>query len=1235
MEDNHDELLEVIPIADTVGGSAARENPSETLEHYDQLASQLWLSPKVSVVAKSVFSNVQQGRTAWGSLTGPYGFGKTASTIALWKCAKQDGFLAIPPLSCTNFNELASGIAALASTQAPKIKKQVNKLYRDVFTNGLNPIVQADAKRYSVPSRKVRQIYHDKFTAGQFTLDSHPHRTVEFLSKLGQIAAEVSKGLVIILDELQQLLGPLDARTIIRFREFVWGIRTERSHCGIILALDTLLEARLARWAADILHRIRENGPALQLTDIYTREFPSWLWEQLTNSNRKSNLAVHPNALSQNVLSSLGQLVERPDLANGPRTVVDVFCRALTHYRETNSSYDIPHLVDDVHQGRFRYFGEGATIQSLLTRILSDEWILEDNVRETLVKTLAVFPQGCPRQTLKHHISDEKKLEKARSELFGPLLVELTDGIALEPLQQIRQAHTRWEQILSRCWETLPALDALAADTPNMVIRILIPKLFPEGTPVAPVWERISDDASVVLTGWHTLQGTFDNAFPRREVALWVKDREPESWPQDVDVCIAFVCDANTDSDVTPSAELLVKDGECLILMRLPTLKPLADRIPAELQRYAKYIQPEPFRPATILTALHDLDAFRGNLIENSNDADMFSRPEEKAEENRINAFIDTALDFVLRELLAGLVDVGIGSPISLRGPELLRALFSQACHRRFPQYQTLTGTSKWQDILSNYQKGVKSDWLNTTQRQGLEEIAMPKAKLYETLFGQTSTAAGDSFIKKLGTFVEAKNNPQLFSIRLAMHPAENALIGFLKKFSTHQFIPLDAAVEFLRHHGYLQTETEEIVKILVARECLIKDSNGGIRYIPNPEIERGRLLQEIAEMNDELRRLEVTDDTDLISQSTSIANLQEYLHQQQTRLETLVKEQIKDLENHVNSLQDLIGTVSAAVISTEWLDSDLSTHFTGIATKLRNVQENLLKTLRKELNRFAKELESSSGPSDVEWAAVQQKKKMAFLNSLQKLQARVSRFETSVDSLTAWKALNSQLHSTAVLCAKISETEASPTQALTLLVNEFKERFATALWTPLASSSEFFGRLGKVQSEVQGLLYSCVQSFNGELEEIRTRFAVLLPSTSPPMFEVSVKRNPEDDSIHESFQKLYQWAFEGFRAVFAECQHKKQSGVQWRDPDNERRDWKKLEAQIEAGLQKVELLHDFKTIKKIGTAVLLLQRGFASMQENQDIVGLYDNPETPPDFNELEQFFRKGEIQIRVEPKA
>lgn len=101
MKKNHKELLKILPIADTIGGTTARANSDGTLDHYAHLARQIWLSPKVGDVADGVFSRVQQGHTAWGSLSGPYGFGKTASAIALWKYAKDAEFLAIPPLPWT------------------------------------------------------------------------------------------------------------------------------------------------------------------------------------------------------------------------------------------------------------------------------------------------------------------------------------------------------------------------------------------------------------------------------------------------------------------------------------------------------------------------------------------------------------------------------------------------------------------------------------------------------------------------------------------------------------------------------------------------------------------------------------------------------------------------------------------------------------------------------------------------------------------------------------------------------------------------------------------------------------------------------------------------------------------------------------------------------------------------------------------------------------------------------
>src|SRR5713101_6316119 len=70
MENKHEDFWPILPIADTVSGTQARENPQDTIDHYQRLQTQLWLSPKVRDVADGMLSHVQQGRTAWGSLSG-------------------------------------------------------------------------------------------------------------------------------------------------------------------------------------------------------------------------------------------------------------------------------------------------------------------------------------------------------------------------------------------------------------------------------------------------------------------------------------------------------------------------------------------------------------------------------------------------------------------------------------------------------------------------------------------------------------------------------------------------------------------------------------------------------------------------------------------------------------------------------------------------------------------------------------------------------------------------------------------------------------------------------------------------------------------------------------------------------------------------------------------------------------------------------------------------------------
>jgi hypothetical protein len=234
-----DSVPRLLAVSDTVNGSRARQSPGEVIAHYERLADRLWLPPQLEAFSTTVLESIGAGKGTWASLTGPYGYGKTSAGVLLWRHAREKGFLAIPPLSCTNYDEFAAGVSALAEEQAPKDKVRVRRLFEETWTEGLERIAKTEAKRYELPVRKVRRVLVEQLEHGRWAADGHSHRLVEFLARLGELSSRWSRGLVVIVDELQQLLGPLDVSTLSRLREFVWGMRTEQSPCAVVLTLDS------------------------------------------------------------------------------------------------------------------------------------------------------------------------------------------------------------------------------------------------------------------------------------------------------------------------------------------------------------------------------------------------------------------------------------------------------------------------------------------------------------------------------------------------------------------------------------------------------------------------------------------------------------------------------------------------------------------------------------------------------------------------------------------------------------------------------------------------------------------------------------------------------------------------------------------------------------------------------------------------------------------------------------
>ncbi|MBA4064860.1 MAG: hypothetical protein C0501_14330 [Isosphaera sp.] len=1187
----------LLPVCDTVSGHKAALDADGTVRHYDLLATRLWLSPRVQELTDGLLAHIRSGRTRWASISGPYGYGKTAAGVAAWRHARQEGFTAIPPLSCSNFDELARGVVAIASAQHPKVAGRIERAVRRIWDRGLDDAAKTDAERYKIPGRTVRRMLQDKVRAGQIAIDSQCHRLVELLSELGKIVAEVSGGLVLILDELQQLLGPLDTRAITQFREFVWGMRTEQSPCGVIVCFDAMLEARLARWAADLLHRIRESGPALQLTDVYTSEFPAWLWGRLTSGDGR---VTDPGAIDPYVLLSLGQFVERPDLANGPRTVVDVFCRAIEHYRSSHTAYGLDELVVDVQSGVMRYFGEGAQVQRTLTELLKDDWLRADPVRVAVVRRLAAFPRGCPKAVAEEAAGSAARLAKVRSQLFAPLLVELPDGLALERLQQIRRPVIDWEQVVARAWETLPALDALLAHAPDMVWRVLGSRLFPEAPGSDAHWERTSGDVETALTGWRYLRGTFDEDYPSRDVALWIGPAAPTDWPADVDLALAFTCagELGAEASATPDFQNPVPR----VTFTMPLLRPLAGVVPAELDRFKKYIQPEPFKALTVINAIHDLSSI--------------AEPENTGASSGPASFIDVTMEFVEREILQGMVNLLPKVSVQQRGPELVRALFTAACRKKSPGYRTLIKHHNWTEPLKAYRNALRLNYLTDVQRRGEVAVTGTKAELARTLFEQKSVAAWDSQLRLLGPLVETAGTADSFSIHFACHPGEAILHEYVTKAGRKRAVPVSAVHEVMRHAGYLPSEADSLVGLLTDRGLLAAVA-GGVRPVGRERAGQDEANAEIESLLERLRRIGVSDIPSAPASEATPA-LWAYADVLKERLATTVQRVLGEITARQTKFRDSTGLVKAEIVPTEWAESCVSTHLRGIGKLLLRSREAILKSLTRELDKITAEL-GEAAENREDWVAAWRKRASALERVWDGVGARCAEFRTQAGHLRQWQALNERIAAIQEMGAKIGGSDPGLARTIAEMMADLREQLATESWEPVFAHQDVATRLGEVERQAHGILFSRVRAYLREAETLRSRFGEFLTGSQPEI----------DGEPHS--EKLYAWASDCFAAARTRLTDRSKAGQPWQHPTRKSQRWADVADQLTRAVEALKPSPNFAALTHMGELLLTARRGFLTAAASRGEFVL-DRPEHAGDIAGLAELIATGQIRVRVE---
>lgn len=83
-----------------------------------------------------------------------------------------------------------------------------------------------------------------------------------------------------------------------------------------------------------MVQRVQDYGAFLNLQTAYTREFPKRLWEHLC----RTYAPEAKNIVDEAALEALGQICERGDLSNGPRTVIAAFRCVASRWRIGNNA---------------------------------------------------------------------------------------------------------------------------------------------------------------------------------------------------------------------------------------------------------------------------------------------------------------------------------------------------------------------------------------------------------------------------------------------------------------------------------------------------------------------------------------------------------------------------------------------------------------------------------------------------------------------------------------------------------------------------------------------------------------------------------------------------------------------------------------------------------------------------------------------------------------------------------
>ncbi|HEY9694182.1 MAG TPA: hypothetical protein V6D15_18415 [Oculatellaceae cyanobacterium] len=863
------QLDSIEAIVDTVSPSQIEDDPQGVASCYELYASSYDPLERVKTLRDNLITGIHKGKPVNGYLSADYGYGKTATLVYLWYECQQQQIVAVPPFKFKELGNLMVAsywwIKASLKLKQPELISEIEELYRKYGLQSQQEQAAEIARKYRVSVEKALKIVQELKTETTNTdsILQFWQYSIPILRKAGM------KGLAIFADESQEFLRTEEGASV-RIQilsDLIKGMRAlGNTPVALILGMPTVpTESAIEEQAGDIIHRMQEQKVSLRLADAYNSRFPAQLWnflctKFLDDKSQASQLA------SSAMIESLGQLCERKDLSNGPRTIIEVFKRIVKFFQDNKQPYTPLHLIDDYLQGRVELYGtQERKINDAINTLESLISFPEHPKGREAIKLLASFPSGISKAVAEEFELLETLEKLAEDENFYSYIIQPTEhSFAIRSLLQTTPP-TIIDKILNQFrqkWLGDWSDEHKQEITTNIFRTEIISLLYNKTN-----WSwRYKDEWKEDRFGFHNfLNGAperYSTEFPQRALVISVANNKSDLMkfhsPEVTHLDWRFYLNYNT---TTVPQRITAIAGTGQVDFDIELGRSFEDQYPTLLNFLTKVVPPEQCSACTLLTLSHYIQTW------------LFTHPEvSKAERASLEHHRQQCHHYAIRLLFPAVEHKTwkIEGLEHINGAEikLIESVFYQKCKALFPKYKTFYNNLR--PALQKYKCALEK--VPLVVRRGRQVYEIPKTEL-EDLF-EVSGSSLDSILKicrqhgLISEFKIAGNKEEKSYIKFSEHSLELFINQQLSAKVKRQpvttkteerslqglsYLDLEKKVKQL---GYLQEEFAEAVEWLELRRYVKLDRQKKVIYKALGDLEPDELKWQLNELRTQISSL-------------------------------------------------------------------------------------------------------------------------------------------------------------------------------------------------------------------------------------------------------------------------------------------------------------------------------------------------------------------------------------------